>query len=1104
MSEGYFDRRWQAWRWEDGPAGERPDDDHRDDHRDDEWDDDRWEAMRRGRDRRPAEPAWLSDPTAEWVPLPGQRYPGDRGARRQPRRESDARPGVDRGRANVYQANPTRRQTPPLSDNERHGHTDGRQRDDIYRRDPSDGRTPRDDRRPDDRRPRDDRYVGGDHDDGWFSHDGRGRARAHSEYGEEPPAATGRMEQRRTDPSQRRPAEHRHGRPPAGGEQWDPRADQRLDGYRRDQPGRPPVDHRAGLPGWATPPREHADPIRPDPVHPDPARSGHGQDQRRVGPPPPGRPDARDRDAAEVYRVRPTESAGHAGPVRRPPYAEPPRTPADRRYDAPPAAPAEPTTTNRQATPYGRPAQPAEPTPYRQPAAYGSPRPQPPAEAPAPSARPPLGRPPAPTPPPRRVVAADQTGEHLPIPVSAPAGPPPEFRVKAQTGEHPEIRPAPSGTEADAPGYVVRAKAEPRHAPPPYIVRERTDPVDAAPIVASPPAGAPTPVPRPAPAPAEPVTEGSRTPVGGPTPASVPPAAPVSPAPTRPADPPATEPEATVAPADPASGPSDADLDPAPARAGAAPDATADNQAELAAAADRTPPPTSAPTPSTSTPSTSTPTTDDEPARSEPPASADTVLPVAGTAAGAATALGAPTMLAPMVRPDGPSDAPDVTPPEPVAPVPADPEQVLSSYRWRFHHETLRELVENPDELRAIRDRLTEKIDPATDNGARARLLSLRAVVSRILGDLGKALSDAKLAVAHAEATGELRRIAIAQARLAHVLQWRGDFAEADRLFEEANSSELPDRLRATMHEHAGRSCYDQGRYMEACNHFERALELRKVEDPDLIARTELALDAVFAKVAENGWGPYPRDREEVLRLHRPPRPTFSDRMQRWGYAGADGDLVIAPAFADVQPFREGVAWVRRPEVQSWELIDESGQVLIGASAGYLGVGSFSDGLAWVSRDGTGAWIAIDRDDTVVIGTGYDDVRPFRRGVAVVRRGGWGAVDKTGRAVLPTRYGGFPTALTDGRYIDGFTDEGLAIVDAGGRKGVVDRSGRMIVAPVHPAMAIHPVAFLIAGPDGKWGALDRRGEPLIDPVHPSRGDVMDEIDRLLADTKPVL
>ncbi len=72
---------------------------------------------------------------------------------------------------------------------------------------------------------------------------------------------------------------------------------------------------------------------------------------------------------------------------------------------------------------------------------------------------------------------------------------------------------------------------------------------------------------------------------------------------------------------------------------------------------------------------------------------------------------------------------------------------------------------------------LTAKVNLHTDNASRARLLSLRAVVSRILGDLHKALADAKLALAHAEATGELRRIAICQARLAHVLQWREEYA---------------------------------------------------------------------------------------------------------------------------------------------------------------------------------------------------------------------------------------------------------------------------------------------------------------------------------------
>ncbi len=499
-------------------------------------------------------------------------------------------------------------------------------------------------------------------------------------------------------------------------------------------------------------------------------------------------------------------------------------------------------------------------------------------------------------------------------------------------------------------------------------------------------------------------------------------------------------------------------------------------------------------------------------------ASPDTVRPTPdGPAAGTATPLSAPTMLAPIVvpgqrrQPDGestedgpPSQTAESTPPEAGTDDEPDPERVLAEYKWRFHHETLREIVEDPEELRTLRDRLTAKLENATDNASRARLLSLRAVVSRILGDLGKALADAKLALAHAEATGHLRRIAIAQARLAHVLQWRGDFAEADRLFALANSPELPDRLRATLHEHAGRSCYDQGRYIEACNHFEKSLNLRKVEDPELIARTELALDAVARKVAEHGIGPYPRSEEEILQLHRPPVPTFDDNAGAWGYADREGTMVIPATYADAQPFRDSVAWVRRPECDTWELIDESGTVLIDASAGWLGVGSFSEGLAWVSRDGLGSWVAIDKTNRVVISMGFDDVRPFRRGLAAVRRGGWGAVDKAGRTLVPFRFHAFATALTDGRYIDGFTDEGLAIVEVNGRRGVVDRTGRMIVPPAHPTVVIHPVAFLISNAAGAWGALDRRGKPLIEPTHPSRLAVIEEIDRMLADTKPVL
>ncbi|WP_455430002.1 WG repeat-containing protein [Micromonospora maritima] len=448
---------------------------------------------------------------------------------------------------------------------------------------------------------------------------------------------------------------------------------------------------------------------------------------------------------------------------------------------------------------------------------------------------------------------------------------------------------------------------------------------------------------------------------------------------------------------------------------------------------------------------------------------------------------------------------PEAGPPAPEPAPPADPEQVLSVVGWRLHPGTLREEAPDPDELRRIRDGLTGKLDTALDNRSRARLLSLRSVASRVLGDLDDAVADARLAVTYAEATGELRRTALARARLAEVLRWRGEHAEADRLFAEANSSELPDRLRALLHEHAGRSCFDQGRLTEACLHFERALDLRQGEDGPLNARTVVALDAVAERAANGGFGPAPRSREQVLGTPRYPVATFDEEQQLWGYADADGELVIGHRYAEAQPFSEGLAWVRRPEASRWALIDTTGAALIEANNGYRAVGRFSEGLSWVSMDGKGRWMAVDQMNIVKIPPGYEEARPFRNGLAAVRQnGGWGAVDRTGTVVVPTRYHGLGTSLADGRHLDGFTSDGLAVVELAGRRGVVDRSGRVVVAPAYPTLVVHPVAFLITTESGRWGALDRRGEPLIDPVHRGRAEVTAEIDRLLTDASPVL
>ena len=150
--------------------------------------------------------------------------------------------------------------------------------------------------------------------------------------------------------------------------------------------------------------------------------------------------------------------------------------------------------------------------------------------------------------------------------------------------------------------------------------------------------------------------------------------------------------------------PETAEADPAPA------DSTSDDTgAATSPVSPDEPEATAEPEPASEPEATTDPETTPEPEPTTaadpeptPEASADTVLPVPeGTAAGAATALRAPTMLHPVVAPDADEDGDE--------PQPKDPEQVLAGYQWRFHHETLRELVEDPDELRAIRDQLTDE-----------------------------------------------------------------------------------------------------------------------------------------------------------------------------------------------------------------------------------------------------------------------------------------------------------------------------------------------------------------------------------------------------------
>jgi tetratricopeptide (TPR) repeat protein len=199
--------------------------------------------------------------------------------------------------------------------------------------------------------------------------------------------------------------------------------------------------------------------------------------------------------------------------------------------------------------------------------------------------------------------------------------------------------------------------------------------------------------------------------------------------------------------------------------------------------------------------------------------------------------------------------------------------EIVADIRWRLDVSTLQEVVDHRENLRQVAERLAAPLDVALDTLNKVRVLCLRAEVDRLLGDVDRAAATARLALAHGESGDEPQAVALARAELAQVLRLCGEYGEADVLFDAVVNADVPDSVRSVAHENAGRCCVDQGRYLEAFDHFGRAMRLGDPEDLDLVGRLEVCLDAVHIRVLRDGWGPSPRLRAEILAAAVADRP---------------------------------------------------------------------------------------------------------------------------------------------------------------------------------------------------------------------------------------
>lgn len=171
---------------------------------------------------------------------------------------------------------------------------------------------------------------------------------------------------------------------------------------------------------------------------------------------------------------------------------------------------------------------------------------------------------------------------------------------------------------------------------------------------------------------------------------------------------------------------------------------------------------------------------------------------------------------------------------------------------------------------------------------------------------------------------------------------------------------------------------------------------------------------AVFSS-ADNLYGYVDKNGNQVLPAKFASANIFNDGLaavmpdgekELWGYIDKTGKMVISPAFSKAGLFGEGLACVRTPE-DKWLIIDNAGNEVSSIKKTIYDAGVFSEGLCAVknyierpNEDDLELWGFTDTTGTIAIDFKYDEVTPFRNGIAQVLVGGHiGYINKTGKYI---------------------------------------------------------------------------------------------------------
>ncbi len=193
-----------------------------------------------------------------------------------------------------------------------------------------------------------------------------------------------------------------------------------------------------------------------------------------------------------------------------------------------------------------------------------------------------------------------------------------------------------------------------------------------------------------------------------------------------------------------------------------------------------------------------------------------------------------------------------------------------------------------------------------------------------------------------------------------------------------------------------------------------------------------------------------------------------------YGYIDISGNYVVEPIFAEAAPFQNGLAKVTDTNTQLCGYIDATGNYAIEPKF-QKGL-SFSDnGLAAVLDASASMWGYIDQSGNYVIDPVYPEAKSFDdEGCAFVADfgGGWTMIDEKGRQIGTNTFS----------HIYDFSED-LAVVEANGMFGYINRSGEYVLEPCATDLTAFKNGRAFRSDGGGYAMIDKDMNLLTDAIY---------------------